>query len=63
MPMGHEDGKQLTGLMTLRNFIEGGHEVKDGKILVCVKSIGTRKKCRFNFPPLSTPTSYMLHLV
>ena len=63
MPMGYEDGKQLAGLMTLRNFIEGGHEVADGKILVCVKSIGTRKKCRFSFLSPSTPAFYMLHLV
>ncbi len=44
-PLGYRDGKQLDGLMTLKNFIEGGHEVADGKILVCVKSIGGRKKC------------------
>ena len=44
-PSGYRDGKQLDGLMTLKNFIEGGHEVADGKILVCVKSIGARKKC------------------
>lgn len=44
-PLGYRDGKQLDGLMTLKNFIEGGHELADGKILVCVKSIGGRKKC------------------
>ena len=44
-PLGYRDGKQLDGLMTLKGFIEGGHEVADGKILVCVKSIGGRKKC------------------
>ena len=43
--LGYRDGKQLDGLMTLKGFIEGGHEVADGKILVCVKSIGGRKKC------------------
>ena len=48
MPMGYEDGRQLTGLMTLKNFMEGGHEVADAKILVCVKSIGMKKKCMFN---------------
>ena len=44
-PLGYRDGKQMNGLMTLKNFIEGGHELTDGKILVCVKSIGGRKKC------------------
>ena len=44
-PLGYRDGKQLDGLMTLKSFIEGGHELSDGKILVCVKSIGGRKKC------------------
>lgn len=44
-PLGYRDGKQMDGLMTLRNFIEGGYELADGKILVCVKSIGGRKKC------------------
>ena len=44
-PLGYCDGKQMDGLMTLKSFIEGGHELADGKILVCVKSIGGRKKC------------------
>lgn len=37
----------MAGLMTLKSFAEGGCEVKDNKILVCVKSIGARKKCRW----------------
>ena len=44
-PLGYRDGEQMDGLMTLKNFIEGGYELADGKILVCVKSIGGRKKC------------------
>lgn len=44
-PLGYRDGKQMDGLMTLKSFIEGGYELADGKILVCVKSIGGRKKC------------------
>ncbi|MCJ1381859.1 hypothetical protein MMC17_004971 [Xylographa soralifera] len=43
-PLGYVDGKQLASLMTLKSFVDGGHEVPDGKILVCVKSIGGRKK-------------------
>ena len=44
-PLGYRDGRQMDGLMTLRSFIEGGYELADGKVLVCVKSIGGRKKC------------------
>ena len=52
-PLGYRDGKQLDGLMTLKSFFEGGHELADGRILVCVKSIGGRKKCKYC--PASTP--------
>ncbi len=45
-PLGYKDGKQLDGLITLKNFMDGGHEVASGKVLVCVKSIGGRKKCK-----------------
>ena len=45
-PLGHREGQPLAGLMTLQNFIEGGYEVATPRILVCVKSIGARKKCR-----------------
>ena len=44
-PLGYRDGRQLDGLVTLKSFIEGGDELPDAKILVCVKSIGARKKC------------------
>lgn len=44
-PLGYREGKQMDRLMTLKNFIEGGRELADGQILVCVKSIGGRKKC------------------
>ncbi|KAL2038130.1 hypothetical protein N7G274_009077 [Stereocaulon virgatum] len=43
-PLGYRDGKQLDGLMTLKSCINGGHEVSGVKVLVCVKSIGGRKK-------------------
>lgn len=42
-PLGHRDGEQLDGLMTLRSFVEGGHELPRPKILVMVKMIGGRK--------------------
>ena len=44
-PLGYRDGSHLDGLMTLKNFIEGGHELPDVKVLVCVNSIGARKIC------------------
>lgn len=44
-PLGYREGSAMDGLMTLKNFVEGGSEVADGKILVAVKSIGGRKKC------------------
>jgi hypothetical protein len=42
-PLGHTEGEPLEGLMTLRNFEDGGHELDGAKILVCVKSVGGRK--------------------
>jgi len=48
-PLGYKDDEQLDGLITLKNFVDGGHEVAAGKVLVCVKSIGGRKKCRHTF--------------
>ena len=47
-PLGYKDGKQLGGLITLKNFVDGGHEVAVGKVLVCVKSIGGRKRCKYD---------------
>ncbi|KAF2432419.1 hypothetical protein EJ08DRAFT_131912 [Tothia fuscella] len=43
-PLGYRNGQALPGLMTLKNFIDGGYDVTDGRILVCVKSIGAKKK-------------------
>ena len=45
-PLGYREGKPLVGLITLQNFIDGGYEVAQSKILVCVKSIGGKKRCR-----------------
>ncbi len=44
-PLGYREGRPLPLLMTLKNFVDGGHEVPDARILVCVKSIGAKKKC------------------
>lgn len=43
-PLGYRQGRPLNGVMTLQNFIEGGYDVVDAKILVVVKSIGAKKK-------------------
>ncbi|KAL8694782.1 MAG: hypothetical protein Q9218_000628 [Villophora microphyllina] len=42
-PFDYNGGEQLTGLMTLKSYVEGGHEVADSRVLVCIKSIGGRK--------------------
>ncbi|KAF2112935.1 hypothetical protein BDV96DRAFT_497013 [Lophiotrema nucula] len=39
-----KDTQTIPGLMTLRNFTDGGYDVDYCKVLVCVKSIGARKK-------------------
>ncbi|KAH6642168.1 hypothetical protein C7974DRAFT_430696 [Boeremia exigua] len=43
-PFGREDFRTLPGLMTLRSFTDGGYDVDEPKLLVCVKSIGARKR-------------------
>lgn len=43
-PLGYVEGVPLDGLMTLQNFVQGGWDVTDAKILVVVKSIGSKKK-------------------
>lgn len=43
-PLGYTEGVPLDGLMTLQNFIDGGYDVTDARILVVVKSIGSKKK-------------------
>ena len=43
-PIGYEEGEQLTGLMTVQSFLDGGYDISDPKVLACVKSIGCRRK-------------------
>lgn len=46
-PYGYNNGTEpMPGLMTLKNFTEGGYGVDDCKLLVCVKSIGAKKRCK-----------------
>jgi hypothetical protein len=44
-PYRYKENQGLPGLMTLKNFTNGGYDVEECKVLVCVKSIGARKKC------------------
>ena len=43
-PVGYRTTKPLQGLMTLKNFVDGGYDLAEAKLLVCVKSIGAKKK-------------------
>ncbi|KAF7448985.1 hypothetical protein Ptr902_02924 [Pyrenophora tritici-repentis] len=43
-PYGVSESRVLPGLMTLKSFTDGGYDVEEPKLLVCVKSIGARKK-------------------
>jgi len=38
--------------MTLKSFTDGGYDVEEPKLLVCVKSIGARKKCEWFLSPI-----------
>ncbi|KAF7914941.1 hypothetical protein BELL_0327g00060 [Botrytis elliptica] len=45
IPFGYIKGEPLPGLMTLEAYLTGGYDgVLDVKLLVCVKSIGAKKK-------------------
>ncbi|KAF3032828.1 hypothetical protein E8E12_004576 [Didymella heteroderae] len=43
-PFNCKDSRALPGLMTLRSFTDGGYDVDEPKLLVCVKSVGARKR-------------------
>lgn len=43
-PLGFRERQPLAGLMTLDNFVNGGYDVLDARILVVVKSIGAKKR-------------------
>ncbi|KAF2453617.1 hypothetical protein BDY21DRAFT_292851 [Lineolata rhizophorae] len=43
-PLRYQVRRPLGGLMTLKSFTDGGYEVEGAKILVCVKSLGPKKK-------------------
>jgi len=43
LPLGREEGEQLSGLMTLKSFANGGYEASNAKILGVVKSVAAKK--------------------
>lgn len=44
-PFGVKDSRALSDLMTLKGFTDGGYDVPEVKLLVCVKTIGAQKSC------------------
>lgn len=44
VPHGYVEGRSLPDLMTLADFVAGGHDVRDARVLVCVKSVGAAKR-------------------
>lgn len=42
-PLGFRKGQALDGLMTLQNFIDGGYDISNAKVLLVVGSVGPRK--------------------
>lgn len=43
-PLDYRQNVPLVGLMTLKSFVDGGYDIEHAKILVCVKSLGPKKK-------------------
>jgi hypothetical protein len=70
-PIGHREGRQMADLMTLQNFVDGGHDVVGARILVVVKSLGQRKRGKLyvrafqvgadQWPPNSWAQRWQLH--
>lgn len=42
-PLGYDEGESLPNLMTLRSFIDGGYDVPNARLLLCVKAVGPKK--------------------
>jgi hypothetical protein len=47
-PFNCRDSKTLPGLMTLKSFTDGGYDVNEPRLLVCIRSISARKKCNIS---------------
>lgn len=46
MPLGWGDGT-VGAVMSVKDFVDGGHEV-GARVLVCVKSVGDRRKGEYS---------------
>ena len=47
IPLGQVNGRSPSGLMTLKTFIDdGGAELPNSRILVCVKGVGREMSCQ-----------------
>lgn len=44
LPLEYSKQKPLPGIKTLKDYIAGAYEVKNNRLLVCVKSIGPKRK-------------------
>lgn len=44
VPLHYTPGQAMSSLMTLHSYLAGGHEIPDARILVCVASIGPRRR-------------------
>jgi len=55
VPLGYEDGQSLSKLVTLNDYLNGGHELDGVRILVCVKSIGPKKTGTVKMALLARP--------
>lgn len=48
-PLNFEEGEALSDLMTLKTFMDGGFEVTNTRLLVCVKGVGAKKKSMLSY--------------
>jgi hypothetical protein len=56
LPFNCTDTSTLPGLMTLKSFTDGGYDIDEPRLLVCVKSTGARKRCTSpSIPSLHKP--------
>jgi hypothetical protein len=55
LPLEYKEGEAVLNLMTLKSFIDGGYDISDARVLVCVKGIGARKKSKQKSIGVVTP--------
>lgn len=60
-PFNCRDSDTLPGLMTLKSFTDGGYDVNEPRLLVCIRSISARKKCNISYIPSFFPLPPLIH--